>query len=59
VPYTQDLGFMVYDVFNLDQVNDCFAAPSVSVFRAHVTAGVLDVPPFSSDAVLKPERRND
>ncbi len=58
VSYTQDLGLMVYDVFDLDQVNDSFAAPSVSVFRAHVTGGVLDVPPFDSSVVFKPERRN-
>jgi CRISPR-associated protein Cas5d len=51
--FTQELGWMLYDVFDLATVNDPNAAPSVSVFRARVENGVLDVPPFDSDQVRK------
>jgi CRISPR-associated protein Cas5d len=55
--FSQDLGLMLYDVFDLRQTNDCHAPPLVSLFRARVVNGVLDVPPFDSDAVIKPEER--
>lgn len=49
-----DLGFMVYDVFDLHrwQVTKK-AEPSVSVFRAELKQGVLEVPPYDSPLVLK------
>ncbi len=46
---------MLYDVFDLRQVNDDNAPPFVSLFRAKVVNGVLDVPPFEDESVLKPE----
>jgi len=55
VSFSQDLGLMLYDVFDLRQTNDQHARPLVSLFRARVVNGVLDVPPFESDDVLKPE----
>jgi CRISPR-associated protein Cas5d len=55
--YNQDLGWMLYDVFDLDRVNDDRSPPFISVFRARIENGVLDVPPYDSDAVRKPERR--
>ena len=55
VPYTQDLGWMLYDVFDLQQTNGRSAPPFVSLFRARIENGVLDVPPFESDLVRKPE----
>lgn len=57
IDYNQDLGWMVYDVFNLAKVNDSKAAPNVSVFAANIDKGILDIPPYDSDAVRKPERR--
>ena len=53
--FSQYLGLMLYDVFDLRKTNDRQATPFISLFRAHVTNGMLDVPPFGSDAVLKPE----
>ena len=55
VAYSQDLGWMLYDVFDLRQTNDRHAAAFVSLFRAQIDGGVLEVPPFESDEVRKPE----
>ncbi len=58
--YNQDLGLMLYDVFDLRAANDRFAPPFITLFRARIENGVLDVPPFESEEVLKPgpqERR--
>ncbi len=55
VDYSQELGFMVYDIFDLRKVNDWHARPFISVFQAKIEHGVLIVPPFESDLVLKPE----
>lgn len=54
-PFSQDLGLMLYDVFDLRKTHDAHARPLISLFRARVINGVLDVPPFESDEVLKPE----
>ncbi len=56
-PYNQDLGWMLYDVYDLDRVNDDKSPPFISLFRARIENGVLEVPPYDSDAVRKPERR--
>jgi CRISPR-associated protein Cas5d len=55
VNYSQDLGYMLYDVFDLRRVNDSHAKPFITMFRARIERGVLNVPPFDSDEVLKPE----
>jgi CRISPR-associated protein Cas5d len=51
----QHLGFMLYDVFDLQKetVKDT-DKPFISLFDAHIRAGILDVPPFDSAAVKKP-----
>jgi CRISPR-associated protein Cas5d len=50
-----DLGYMVYDVFDLNTVDESgYAAPKISVFHAFVKGGILDVPEYESEAVLKP-----
>ena len=65
--YSQDLGYMLYDVFDLrsdnhqrrfgkhvgDRDDWSTIKPSVSVFAARVEKGILDVPPIDSEAVLK------
>jgi len=48
-----DLGFMLYDVFDLSRPGGNTDKPSVSVFRATVRQGVLEVPEYASDQVLK------
>lgn len=55
VNYSQDLGLMLYDVFDLRKANDCQAKPFISLFKAKLERGVLEVPPYESDEVLKPE----
>jgi len=53
--YTQDLGLMLYDVFDLRIPNDSSALPFISIFRAVVREGVLDIPDYESDNVMKPD----
>jgi CRISPR-associated protein Cas5d len=53
--YTQDLGLMLYDVFDLSHKGTEDSAPFISLFKARVEHGVLDVPPYESAEVLKPE----
>lgn len=55
VPYSQRLGYMLYDVFDLHRVNNQYAAPFISVFQAQIEHGVLEVPPYGSNLVLKPD----
>lgn len=56
-PFGENLGWMLYDVFDLDKDRvKASEKPFVSLFQARVVAGVLEVPPFGSDAVRKPGR---
>lgn len=55
VSYTQKLGWMLYDVFDLRQPNNSSARPFVTLFEAEVENGVLEVPPYESDQVRKPQ----
>jgi CRISPR-associated protein Cas5d len=55
VDYTQDLGIMLYDVFDLRKPNNSFAPPFISLFRARIQKGILHVPPYESEEVLKPD----
>lgn len=57
IPDSLDLGFMLYDVFDLHKYEVTpKAEPFVTVFEAKLENGVLDVPDFDSELVLKPER---
>ena len=57
IPCDVDLGIMLYDVFDLHQYKVTEkAVPYVTVFQARLEQGVMHVPPFDSDEVLKPER---
>jgi CRISPR-associated protein Cas5d len=49
----EEVGIMLYDVFDLSRPGRATDAPAISVFRATIRDGVLDVPPFESDDVLK------
>ena len=52
-----DLGIMLYDVFDLHKYEVTpKAEPFVSLFHAELKNGILEVPPYDSELVLKPER---
>jgi CRISPR-associated protein Cas5d len=55
VPWDADLGWMLYDVFDLSRQGSSNDAPSVSIFRARVRGGLMEVPLFSSQEVRKVE----
>jgi len=57
LPLDMDLGLVLYDVFDLSQPGSCDDLPCISLFRAVVQRGVLQVPPYESDDVLKGVRR--
>jgi CRISPR-associated protein Cas5d len=48
-----DLGYMLYDVFDLGCDNGNQAPPRISVFHARIDKGVMDVPGYDEPAVLK------
>ncbi|HOE26231.1 MAG TPA: type I-C CRISPR-associated protein Cas5c [bacterium] len=57
-----DIGLMLYDVFDLSRPHDPLdtsrrgdqaGALSISLFRAMIRGGVLAVPPYESDEVIK------
>ena len=49
----QDLGYMLYDVFDLSRPGDEYSHPSISLFQARVSGGVMNVPPYDSPEVVK------
>ncbi|MGI5838982.1 MAG: type I-C CRISPR-associated protein Cas5c [bacterium] len=50
-----DLGYMLYDVFDLSMPGGPQAGkPAVSLFHAFIKQGVMEVPDYESDQVLKP-----
>lgn len=51
-----DIGYMVYDVFNLEQVAIGDADPFISLFHAKVESGILEVPAWDSPLIRKPIR---
>ncbi len=53
---SMDLGLMLYDVFDLD-VSEVTknAEPYVTLFRAKMENGVINVPDFHDESVLRPE----
>jgi CRISPR-associated protein Cas5d len=56
VDWTQDLGLMLYDVFDLAEPGVRISSAedvSISAFRASVQSGVLRVPDFADSEVIK------
>lgn len=54
IDHTQDFGLMLYDVFDLHNTEPLYKEkPFISMFRAKMEKGVIEVPDFDSDAVLK------
>jgi CRISPR-associated protein Cas5d len=52
-----DIGLMVYDVFDLSRPGTNEDEPCISLFRAKVQSGVLNVPDYEGNEVLKAARR--
>ncbi len=53
---SMDLGLMLYDVFDLDVSKVTKnAEPYVTLFRAKMENGVINVPDFHDESVLRPE----
>jgi len=50
-----DVGLMLYDVFDLSRPGSSTDRPAVSLFRASIRGGILNVPDYRDSAVLKPE----
>lgn len=57
LPIDMDLGPVLYDVFDLSQPGRPDDPPCISLFHARVRGGILDVPTYESDQVLKGIRR--
>ncbi len=53
VPVTMDLGYMLYDVFDLSKPGRPTDTAAISLFDARIRSGTLDVPEFDSIDVLK------
>lgn len=47
IPFDEDVGWMLYDVFDLSRQGTSSDRPSISVFRARIERGVLNVPAYS------------
>ena len=56
IPWDADLGWMIYDVFDLDQQTVADFKPFISVFKAEIKKGVLNVPHYGDPLVHKPVR---
>ena len=56
--WSQDLGWMLYDVFDLSSPGNDRSEPRISVFHAKVTEGVMIVPPCENTEVRRPEGGN-
>ncbi len=50
-----DLGWMLYDVFDLSTVNTNTAKPKISIFQAQLKSGVLEIPVYDDPLVKKVE----
>jgi CRISPR-associated protein Cas5d len=53
VPLDLDLGWMLYDVFDLSRPGTSTDAPAVSLFHATIRRGVLQIPEYDSAEVFK------
>jgi CRISPR-associated protein Cas5d len=61
VPLDLEIGLMIYDVFDLSKPGlpldtEHSDAPSISLFRPKIENGIINVPDFESEAVLKGRR---
>lgn len=54
VQHDEEVGWMLYDVFDLSRPGGNTDAPHISLFEATIRGGVLDIPQYNSSAVRKP-----
>jgi len=54
-PLDMNLGWMLFDVFDLSCTNDEFAPPRISVFHARIIRGIMLVPKYGDPTVKKAE----
>jgi CRISPR-associated protein Cas5d len=54
-----DIGFMLYDVFDLSKPGTDESEAGISLFRAKIDNGILKVPEYESPDVLKGWRKED
>jgi CRISPR-associated protein Cas5d len=52
--HTEEVGWMLYDVFDLSRPGSSADKARISLFEARIEGGVLEVPPYDSPAVRKP-----
>lgn len=53
-PLDMQVGWMLYDVFDLSRPGKPDSPPFISLFEAHIVGGVMDIPEFDDPAVHKP-----
>lgn len=53
-PLNEHIGWMLYDVFDLSRPGSNSDKPSISLFQADISNGVLQVPPYTSAQVRRP-----
>lgn len=54
VAESENIGWMLYDVFDLSRPGTNVDKPHISLFQASLRDGVLEVPPYHSPQVRKP-----
>jgi CRISPR-associated protein Cas5d len=50
----EEIGWMLYDVFDLSRPGSSTDKPHISLFQASIQGGVLEVPPYHNEQVRKP-----
>lgn len=55
IDHTEEIGWMLYDVFDLSRAGMNTDRPRISLFEATIENGVLTVPEYDSPLVHKPE----
>jgi CRISPR-associated protein Cas5d len=55
IDLNQQLGWMLYDVFDLSRPGQSTDPPFITIFEATLQQGILKVPPFDNPAVRKPQ----
>lgn len=55
-PLNMNIGWIVYDVFDLSRPGTPNSSPFISLFEARIVDGVMNVPEFGDPAVRKPIR---
>jgi CRISPR-associated protein Cas5d len=54
IPFDMEVGWMLYDVFDLSRPGTSEDKPFITLFHARIEGGRLRVPPFESPEVKKP-----